>query len=1524
MANKYNIDWEYINKKEGGSQTTGYVPSDSSGITVATGFDLKLKDRAFLENMGLSKKLINKLISYMGVSGAEAKALIAERPLILTHSETDEIDQGSHIFYSDQFAKAYEKHSNGKKFTSLSRGEQTVIASVGYQHGYNFTRKDGTTMDFIKQAGAGDWEALINNLNNFGDEYPTRRKDEARYLIDFNKKKNLIPNAKVKFDNEQKRQALTLGDADPNAIITNQFVEPEVKEDLEAEPEEPKVDVLANLRKTEQAMYPTYTEVTDLSDEKNTFYKSLQEENSLLERVTNLITNPFSISQQSGTAASRVSIDGVAGVDIRNIRPESTYKQETNDELRYDSSLGQDEFKWQGIMKEPIKESTYYSMINYTKEYSRSNNDGYKWLGQESFFDSNEWRNFSHGFMNENLLGKMWTAINTKDKILPYDENYNVFLDVDLEPITKWDLDYYADSNSREETLYLIKKRKLDAEMYNKPFWQIFGAMTGGVTDVSSVFLFSKFARPLFMGGKFQRLAKTTGILGAEETAKLAIDNERPLQYGAMILGTNAIFQLVLPAFKGVMTTKQKKDIENFVLRNDLDDEIAHIKNNPKIEIIYTTNTGRWIRPDGVVINAGQRKGSTDILPTGWIQKFATMKSVKDGFEIRINKKLVKEAFKNKAWTKPHVKGVTPLPANQFKTIEELTDFAIAHEKAHTYKLKEIGESHIAYENRINQEALKQYKKNPLLPTNQFKANEYLNNHQKYLEELENEQFMPTWLGKLGESSDWNPIQRMVNKGNLTAIKFAKSILNSPLLTKGNFKGEASLPSISQWMKKDFNNLMMAVDSVGSSYSKYKKSLDKGMKHISRTEFNQRVSKSIVNKNYKDAIPEIREASKQVKDYYKFIGEKIKEANPALNKQEILVSQLEGMYKAGIYERKFYYQDGTFDLIKETKKQFAKRIKNEKEYLDQLRKNPLRENYLNRVINREKIKNNIQAWRTFAITSLKRTMPELTDKELITIAKSYENKLPYKKHKPNEANKTHEDMILEEYFFAPSGMSGNLKGRTLKIDQEEWMNSGYFHSDPVFLMQMYHRSVLPDVYLTTIFGSPNAMGGKWFREKGYQAGIKDIEAEYLSKINKATTDAEKEIIIKEMKASLKDAESIRDLFRGTYGVSDDPSSFYSQGIGMMKMYNAMTSLQGGLASIVDLGRSVFFNGASRSLKATYETFLGDTWKLVYGQAKKEGRAAGELWELQSNARAMNMNNLETMYNTGSKISAGMQKLGNVFFLVNLMTPWNQMIKTHMTGMIQNRVLEEMGNWSKGTISVLERAKLANAGINKTDAEKIWNLYVANGKGVGAKNTGGLKYNRLAFSETWGKGNEDLVTKFNLIIEHDLNIGIITPALNDTPLWMSTQLGGILAQFKKFSMGMTQRMLIRGFQEKDANFFGSIVMMVALGGVIDMMRSKAFDADYSQKDFSKKMMDAFERSGVGGIFMDVGSAANRIIFNDMGGKLGGALGPTGSNIDKLLSIMVNGEDSEQASNVRRLIPFQNIWYLDSLFDQIEYK
>ena len=89
-----------------------------------------------------------------------------------------------------------------------------------------------------------------------------------------------------------------------------------------------------------------------------------------------------------------------------------------------------------------------------------------------------------------------------------------------------------------------------------------------------------------------------------------------------------------------------------------------------------------------------------------------------------------------------------------------------------------------------------------------------------------------------------------------------------------------------------------------------------------------------------------------------------------------------------------------------------------------------------------------------------------------------------------------------------------------------------------------------------------------------------------------------------------------------------------------------------------------------------------------------------------------------------------------------------------------------------------------------------------------------------------------------------------------------------------------------------------------------------------KPFIEKINDAFERSGVGGIFTDVANASMRTLFSDMGGKISAVGGPTGSQIDKLLNIIGSNDESVTAQNVRRLMPYQNIWYLDTLFDQVE--
>ena len=1178
-----------------------------------------------------------------------------------------------------------------------------------------------------------------------------------------------------------------------------------------------------------------------------------------------------------------------------------------------DESMGQDQVK---TFADKLEKEAWWNMDAYENKFPTFQDSSPSWnWRQESFFDSNEYQNFKHGFMNENLIGILLGGGRDYHNNFPIDPTYNVFEDQAYNKIIDQNWNYFKHSTSQKQTQHLVNQFYKDQQMYQKPYWQVFGAVAGGFTDPTALYLFSRFAKPLWQTGRFNRIKKTTMLLAPEEMIKQVASENRKLSHGAMILGANAIFQLILPAFKGKMSLKDKEALKNMIHQLDLQDELDILAKSKgkKVKVKFVDDTGKWRKPNGEVVTTKK----FDVIHPTWGQRAVSSVITKNGLVIKINKKLLKKQFKEKAWTR------WGMPKNKFKTEDDYKEFIVATEITEKHMPRKTGESLIDFEKRVIEKATT--KKNVALSKNN--SEEYINNRISYLEQMEGEQFVPTWLGKLGEKSDWNPIQRAVNRGNLMAIRFVDTIIKSPLIKIKNTMGIASPASLEQWMKADTYYLGTAMEEIGRLFKNYKKSLKvSGGTAISRKEFHLRISKGLVNPKYKDPIPEIVEATQKVKSYYKTMGQKIKESNPALGTQEMLVAELKSQYQAFIksgkkmWTRKRVYQDGTVKTIRFQKDQFKKMIDEEVQYLEALKKNPLRDNYLNRAINREKIQANIPAWREFAMNSLRRTMPELSEEHRLVIVKSYENKRPWTQFKKGRTGVKHEDEILDNYLFHPSGMSGNLKRRKLKIDQEEWMNAGYFHGDALFLMQLYHKSVLPDIYLTSMFGTPNAMGGAYLRSQGYKAGLKDIEADYINKWNKAKTKKEKDAIQKEMNEALEDLEAVRDLFKGTYGVSDDPTSFYSKGISMLKLFNAMTSLQGGLASIVDLGRSVFANGMQRSLRSTFEIFTNKMARDIYKMTKAEGRQTGELFEIGLNTRAMIFNDLNQFYETGSKIHAGMNKMAGAFFMVNLMSPWNQLIKTHQAGQVINRILEECENWVSGTISKTEMAKLAQAGIDLKTARKIVTEYYEHGTGIGARNNANIKYNRLANSHDWI--DKKTAKIFQLAVQNDINIGIITPSLGDTPLWMSTQLGGVLAQFKKFSMGMTNRMLVRGFQEKDANFFGSIMSMVALGAVIDAIRTHQMGGDYSQKSYLARVNDAFERSGVGGIFMDINNSGQRILFDDMGGKLGGLFGPTGSNVDKFMGFATADGSDEMASNVRRLIPFQNIWYLDSLFDRLE--
>jgi hypothetical protein len=180
-----NIDYSFLSAREGGCKTTGYVPvssKSSSGVTVATGFDLGARSEADLNRLGLTAGLVAKLKPYLGKKKQDAVNALTGAPLTITLVEAQQIDKASFGAHLSQLKFAYNAAVRADKtkkvFDELPGEAQTVIASVSFQYGSLSFKAP----KFWKAALSQDWKELCKVLRNFGDLYASRRGLEADLL----------------------------------------------------------------------------------------------------------------------------------------------------------------------------------------------------------------------------------------------------------------------------------------------------------------------------------------------------------------------------------------------------------------------------------------------------------------------------------------------------------------------------------------------------------------------------------------------------------------------------------------------------------------------------------------------------------------------------------------------------------------------------------------------------------------------------------------------------------------------------------------------------------------------------------------------------------------------------------------------------------------------------------------------------------------------------------------------------------------------------------------------------------------------------------------------------------------------------------------------------------------------------------------------------------------------------------------------------------------------------------------------
>ena len=94
----------------------------------------------------------------------------------MTDAEVSELDQ----FVKDKELVTLRSRWNRDSDTEwddLPENQATAVASVFYQYGPQMFGHN-----YWDQTTSGDWTAARNNLRNYGDNYRSRRRREARYL----------------------------------------------------------------------------------------------------------------------------------------------------------------------------------------------------------------------------------------------------------------------------------------------------------------------------------------------------------------------------------------------------------------------------------------------------------------------------------------------------------------------------------------------------------------------------------------------------------------------------------------------------------------------------------------------------------------------------------------------------------------------------------------------------------------------------------------------------------------------------------------------------------------------------------------------------------------------------------------------------------------------------------------------------------------------------------------------------------------------------------------------------------------------------------------------------------------------------------------------------------------------------------------------------------------------------------------------------------------------------------------------
>lgn len=502
----------------------------------------------------------------------------------------------------------------------------------------------------------------------------------------------------------------------------------------------------------------------------------------------------------------------------------------------------------------------------------------------------------------------------------------------------------------------------------------------------------------------------------------------------------------------------------------------------------------------------------------------------------------------------------------------------------------------------------------------------------------------------------------------------------------------------------------------------------------------------------------------------------------------------------------------------------------------------------------------------------------------------------------------------------PDGLvsrAGFTKKRTLNIPDHRIKD--YLESDVNYVMENYIRQVAPEIELTSKFGSVDM-----------KAQFQALDEDYAALISNAKTAKERAKLEKRRVSDIRNLVAMRDRLRGTYKAPSDPNSFFIRAGRVARDLNFVRLLGGmTLSSLPDLVRPIMQHGLRSALKPLGKMMTDINAMKI---AKADLREMGIGLDTVLSSRTKVMADLNDPVNRRSALENGLKLLSQKFGNFTLMNQWTDYMKMWSGTVTQSKILRAAQDVANGkTLSKKELTKLAHIGIDESMLGRIHQQFAKHGENIDGLHIGN--------SSMW----DDRVVReaFNGAILKDVRTTVTTPGIGDTPLFMSSEVGKIVMQFKTFFFAAHNRSLVSGIQAGDLSFYYGALLQISLGSLVYILKAKLAgrDIDTSPANLIKEGIDW---SGIMGWLNE----PNNMIENLSGGtygmsalfggppssryqsrnSIGALLGPTfdmGGDIKNIVSGVLNGEfDENRARSIRRLFPLQNLPYIAPLLNQVE--